>query len=65
MLDEVTWSDYLSDVVQDLSLCLKAGESLLVMGPSGCGKSSLLRAIAGAMAVLLLLSSGGMPFVNK
>ena len=32
----------------ELDLCVRPGESLLIVGPSGCGKSSLLRAIAGA-----------------
>jgi vitamin B12/bleomycin/antimicrobial peptide transport system ATP-binding/permease protein len=34
-------------LIENLSLELRAQESLLVVGPSGCGKSSLLRAIAG------------------
>ena len=34
-------------LVQNLSLTLPAGGSLLITGASGCGKSSLLRAIAG------------------
>ncbi|KAL3144128.1 hypothetical protein ABBQ32_003918 [Trebouxia sp. C0010 RCD-2024] len=36
-----------STLVQDLSVQVKDGESLLVMGPSGVGKTSVLRAIAG------------------
>eukprot|EP00472_Partenskyella_glossopodia_P009995 CAMPEP_0197534940 /NCGR_PEP_ID=MMETSP1318-20131121/48838_1 /TAXON_ID=552666 /ORGANISM="Partenskyella glossopodia, Strain RCC365" /LENGTH=532 /DNA_ID=CAMNT_0043092373 /DNA_START=12 /DNA_END=1610 /DNA_ORIENTATION=- len=35
------------ELVNELSLALKPGESLLIIGPSGCGKSSLLRCFAG------------------
>jgi vitamin B12/bleomycin/antimicrobial peptide transport system ATP-binding/permease protein len=34
-------------LIEDLSIKLSTGQSLLVRGPSGCGKSSLLRAIVG------------------
>ncbi|KAL3130496.1 hypothetical protein ABBQ38_008313 [Trebouxia sp. C0009 RCD-2024] len=48
-LDAVTLQtpDGRSTLVQDLSVQVKEGESLLVMGPSGVGKTSVLRAIAG------------------
>lgn len=39
--------NYQRVLIEDLSLELEQGSSLLVAGPSGCGKSSLLRAIAG------------------
>lgn len=35
------------ELVQNLSLELRKGQSILIMGPSGSGKSSLLRTIAG------------------
>lgn len=34
-------------LVQNLSLKVEKGKSLLIIGPSGCGKSSLLRSVCG------------------
>ncbi|MGF1535987.1 MAG: ABC transporter ATP-binding protein/permease [Elainellaceae cyanobacterium] len=39
--------NYQRTLIENLSLSLDLGTSILVTGPSGCGKSSLLRAIAG------------------
>ena len=39
-------------LLQDLSVELQKGQSLLVVGQSGCGKSSILRAIAGALLLM-------------
>ncbi|WP_414579467.1 ABC transporter ATP-binding protein/permease [Anabaena sp. CCY 9402-a] len=36
-----------ANLIQDLSLTVKPGESLIIVGESGVGKTSLLRAIAG------------------
>lgn len=35
------------NVLQNLSLDIRAGEALAIVGPSGCGKTTLLRVLAG------------------
>ena len=37
------------DVVQNISFCVNAGESLSIIGPNGCGKTTLLKAIANIL----------------
>ncbi|MEM9090972.1 MAG: ABC transporter ATP-binding protein/permease [Cyanobacteria bacterium P01_F01_bin.53] len=46
----LTTPDGEKQLIQELSLSLPIGKSLLIMGPSGVGKSSLLRAISGLWA---------------
>ena len=36
--------------VQDISLSIEQGESIVILGPSGCGKTTILRMIAGFIA---------------
>lgn len=38
-------------VIEDISFDVKSGEVVCVLGPSGCGKTTMLRIIAGLMAV--------------
>jgi iron(III) transport system ATP-binding protein len=47
--------------ISDFSLDVKSGELLALLGPSGCGKTSLLRMIAGFIAV----DSGEIQFNGK
>ena len=39
-------------VLDDINLYVKKGEFITFLGPSGCGKTTLLRLIAGFLALL-------------
>lgn len=42
-----SYSDAMPDVLNNLNLKIKAGESVAITGPSGCGKSTLLKLMLG------------------
>ena len=42
-----TYSDATPNVISNLNLQIKAGESVAITGPSGCGKSTLLKLMLG------------------
>ncbi|APS00830.1 ABC transporter ATP-binding protein [Pajaroellobacter abortibovis] len=46
------------EVYQNLSLCIRKGETFTVLGPSGCGKSVLLKMLIG----LVLVDQGALWF---
>lgn len=48
-------------LLDELSLSLNRGESLLIRGPSGCGKSTLLKAVAGIWPY----ASGGVHYLKE
>jgi ABC-type protease/lipase transport system fused ATPase/permease subunit len=43
----------LRDAVHDVSLTLRAGETLAILGPSGSGKTTLALALLGAIPTLV------------
>ncbi len=43
----VRFGDPPQEVLSDIDLEVRAGETLAILGPSGCGKSTLLRALCG------------------
>lgn len=58
-LKNISYSYGKTEVLQDLTFCMEAGEFLCVLGPNGCGKTTLLKNILG-----LLRPSSGSIFLN-
>ncbi|MCF6093668.1 heme ABC transporter ATP-binding protein [Microaerobacter geothermalis] len=46
---QLTYSIHQKVIIQDISFCLRKGESLAVVGPNGSGKTTLLKAITGIL----------------
>ena len=40
-----------ADIVKNVSLTVKSGETVAIAGPNGCGKTTLLRAVCGLIPV--------------
>lgn len=48
-----------ADIVKNISLIVKGGETVAIAGPNGCGKTTLLRAVCG-----LIPSTSGKIFID-
>ena len=49
-IKNLNFSYSIKQVLRDVSLCIKQGETLTVLGPNGSGKTTLLNIIAGLLA---------------
>ena len=48
-----------ADIVKNVSLTVKSGETVAIAGPNGCGKTTLLRAVCG-----LIPTTAGEVFID-
>lgn len=48
-----------ADIVRNVSLTVKSGETVAIAGPNGCGKTTLLRAVCGLITI-----TGGDIFID-